>query len=57
MLTDQARTAKFEPAFTVWEQIRSDVLGRAVKDAVSGKLTAKAALDAAQKSAEALFKR
>lgn len=51
----QARYAKFEPALSDWEQIRFDILGQAIKEAVLGQTTPKAALDKAQKSAEDLL--
>lgn len=56
-LSSQLRTARFEPSPAIWEQIRSDVLGQAIRDAVAGKFTPKAVLDAAQKSVDAGLKR
>jgi len=51
----QARFARFEPALSDWEQIRFDILGQAIKEAILGQSTAKAALDKAQKAADDLL--
>lgn len=51
----QARFAKYEPRLGEWEQIRFQILEKAVGEAVAGKVTVKAALDAAQKQAEDLL--
>lgn len=51
----QARFARFEPALSQWEQIRFDILGQAIKEAVLGQAAPKAALDKAQKAAEDLL--
>ncbi|MBB6096726.1 multiple sugar transport system substrate-binding protein [Deinobacterium chartae] len=51
----QARYADFEPRLEQWEQIRFDVLGKAVAEAVLGKATPKAALDRAQKQVDDLM--
>lgn len=51
----QSRYAKFEPALAEWEQIRFDILGQAVKEAILNKADPKAALDKAQKLAEDLL--
>jgi multiple sugar transport system substrate-binding protein len=51
----QARYAKFEPALAEWEQIRFDILGQAIKEAILNKADPKAALDKAQKLAEDLL--
>lgn len=54
-LLTQSRYAKFEPAIPEWEQIRFDILGAAVRKAVVGQATPKAALDEAQKAVEDLL--
>lgn len=51
----QSRYAKFEPALAEWEQIRFDILGQAIKEAILNKADPKAALDRAQKLAEDLL--
>ncbi|KHG65222.1 sugar ABC transporter substrate-binding protein [Thermus sp. 2.9] len=51
----QSRYAKFEPALAEWEQIRFDILGQAIKEAILNKVDPKAALDKAQKLAEDLL--
>uniref|UniRef100_A0A7C2C030 Extracellular solute-binding protein n=1 Tax=Thermus islandicus TaxID=540988 RepID=A0A7C2C030_9DEIN len=51
----QSRYAKFEPALAEWEQIRFDILGQAIKEAVLNKADPKAALDKTQKLAEDLL--
>ncbi|WP_243030978.1 ABC transporter substrate-binding protein [Thermus altitudinis] len=51
----QSRYAKFEPALAEWEQIRFDILGQAIKEAILNKVDPKVALDKAQKLAEDLL--
>ncbi|APD09902.1 MULTISPECIES: ABC transporter substrate-binding protein [Thermus] len=51
----QSRYAKFEPALAEWEQIRFDILGQAIKEAILNRVDPKAALDKAQKLAEDLL--
>ncbi|WP_243028119.1 ABC transporter substrate-binding protein [Thermus albus] len=51
----QSRYAKFEPALAEWEQIRFDILGQAIKEAILNKADPKVALDKAQKLAEDLL--
>lgn len=51
----QARYARFEPALSNWEQLRFDILGQAIREAVLGQASPKAALDKAQKAAEDLL--
>ncbi|MDM7323821.1 MAG: ABC transporter substrate-binding protein [Thermus sp.] len=51
----QSRYAMFEPALAEWEQIRFDILGQAIKEAILNKADPKAALDKAQKVAEDLL--
>lgn len=51
----QSRYAKFEPALAEWEQIRFDILGQAIKEAILNKADPKSALDKAQKLAEDLL--
>jgi len=55
VVIDQANYAAFEPAIAEWEQIRFDILGQAIKEAVLGKATPKEALDKAQKLVEDLL--
>jgi len=55
VVIDQANYAAFEPAIAEWEQIRFDILGQAIKEAVLGKATPKEALDKAQKQVEDLL--
>jgi len=55
VVIDQANYAAFEPAIAEWEQIRFDILGQAIKEAVLGKATPKEALDKAQKQVEDLM--
>jgi multiple sugar transport system substrate-binding protein len=51
----QARFANYEPRLADWEAIRFQVLEAAIKEAVAGKVSAKDALDRAQKQAEDLL--
>ncbi|WP_253718403.1 extracellular solute-binding protein [Thermus scotoductus] len=51
----QSRYAKFEPALAEWEQIRFDILGQAIKEAILNKADPKSVLDKAQKLAEDLL--
>ena len=51
----QARFADFEPRVSDWEAIRFNVLEAGIKEAVAGKVSAKDALDKAQKQAEDLL--
>ncbi|AFV76676.1 ABC transporter substrate-binding protein [Thermus oshimai] len=51
----QSRYAKLEPALAEWEQIRFDILGQAIKEAILNGVDPKAALDKAQKQAEDLL--
>lgn len=51
----QSRYAKLEPALAEWEQIRFDILGQAIKEAILNGVDPKAALDKAQKLAEDLL--
>ncbi len=51
----QARFSNFEPRLADWEAIRFQVLETAIKEAVAGKVSAKDALDKAQKQAEDLL--
>ncbi|WP_457629630.1 ABC transporter substrate-binding protein [Oceanithermus sp.] len=55
VVIDQGNYAVFEPAIAEWEQIRFDILGQAIKEAVLGKATPKEALDKAQKQVEDLL--
>ena len=55
VVIDQANYAAFEPAIPEWEQIRFDILGQAITEAVLGKATPKEALDRAQKQIEDLL--
>jgi len=55
VVIDQARYAAFEPAIPEWEQIRFDILGQAITEAVLGKATPQQALDKAQKQIEDLL--
>jgi len=55
VVIDQANYAAFEPAIAEWEQIRFDILGQAIKEAVLGKALPKEALDKAQKQIEDLL--
>lgn len=51
----QARFAKYEPRIADWEQIRFQVLEKAIGEAVAGRISAREALDRAQKQAEDLL--
>ncbi len=51
----QSRYARFEPALAEWEQIRFDILGQAIKEAILNKADPKSVLDKAQKLAEDLL--
>jgi multiple sugar transport system substrate-binding protein len=51
----QARFANFEPRLADWEAIRFNILEAGIKEAVAGKVSAKEALDKAQKQAEDLL--
>ncbi len=55
VVIEQANYAAFEPAIAEWEQIRFDILGQAIKEAVLGKATPKDALDKAQKQVDDLM--
>jgi len=55
VVIDQASYAAFEPAIAEWEQIRFDILGQAIKEAVLGKATPEEALAKAQKQVEDLL--
>ncbi len=51
----QARYANFEPRLAQWQQIRFDILGKAITDAVVSRVPAKTALDRAQKQVDDLL--
>jgi len=51
----QANYAKFEPQIPQWEQIRFDILGQAITQAVLGKATVDEALDRAQRLVDKLL--
>ena len=51
----QARFADYEPGISDWEAIRFNILEAGIKEAVAGKISAKDALDKAQKQAEDLL--
>ncbi len=55
VVIEQGNYAAFEPAIAEWEQIRFDILGQAIKEAVLGKATPQEALDKAQKQVEDLL--
>jgi len=55
VVIEQANYAAFEPAIAEWEQIRFDILGQAIKEAVLGKASPQEALDKAQKQVEDLM--
>lgn len=55
VILKQARFSNYEPRLADWEAIRFQVLETAVKEAVAGKVSAKDALDRAQKQAEDLL--
>ena len=51
----QAHYVKYEPQIPQWEQIRFDILGQAITEAVLGKTTVDEALDRAQAQVEKLL--
>ncbi|HWG85457.1 MAG TPA: ABC transporter substrate-binding protein, partial [Deinococcales bacterium] len=51
-IVKQARFATYEPRIPQWSNIRSAIIENAIKEAVAGKMTAKAALDRAQQQVE-----
>jgi len=52
----QANYAKYEPQIPEWEQIRFDILGQAITEAVLGKASVDEALDRAQELVDKLLK-
>ncbi len=55
VILKQARFANFEPRIADWEAIRFNIIEAVIKEAVAGKLTAKEAMDRAQKQTEDLL--
>jgi multiple sugar transport system substrate-binding protein len=55
VILKQARFANYEPRIPDWEAIRFNIIEAVIKEAVAGKLTAKEAMDRAQKQAEDLL--